>query len=393
MKGVLLSMIPGNKGVVCRETLAELRDSTRKVFFEILPPSWILNWNESTNILLLKNGSEVLFKQLDDVKKQRSSWYGWFYIDQAEECKDEDFVDLLGRLRHPVIKRHGFITQNPDGHNWVWKRFKESPDDESEMIESTTLDNPHLPQDYVDSLMKLPKDWVDKFIYGSHEVKSGIILSEFSENLMVDPFIIPNHWIRGRGMDWGVDKPATRVKVAVDEEGCFYVYGTYSKRDLTPEEHAENLNDDDGNEQFAMTKMDSTTWRKTGTSKHPDKLNLARQFIKAGIKMTPATRDWNGSLLLLKTLMKQGKLKFVRGKCDNLLEEIKSWKWGRPTAGKNPTVGADHEIDAVRYIVYALFGRVADKIIQKKEVDVKKIYLPKPNKSVTLYDSVTGCPI
>lgn len=397
MKGIILSSLyPGNSGLVARETYPELRDSTRKVFMELVPTSWILDWNESFNTLLLKNGSQILFRPVDDIKKQRSLTLGWFYLDQAEEMQESDFLDLMGRLRHPVPRQFGFMTVNPDGHNWVWKNFFNPKTALYKGINSRTHENPYLSDDYLESLKKYPKEWYDRFVLGSHDVRSGVILSEFTEDLVVDPFIIPHTWIKGRGMDWGTDKPCTRVSVALGDDGVFYVFDCYGQSGKVPEEHAETILERDRGIAYQTTKMDSTCWNKTGTSKDQSKLSPAMQFIKAGIKMSPATRDFNGSLLNLKTLMKKGMVKFFRGQCDPLLEEIKMWKWGRPVAGKeNPAIGDDHYIDAMRYIIYSLTGRRSESVpTEKKENEraPRTHYLQKPNKSVITYDNVTGAP-
>jgi len=398
MKGIIISaMFPGNSGLVSRMTYPELRDSTRKTFMELLPESWILSWQESLNTLLLKNGSQIIFRPIDDIRKQRSLNLGWFYVDQAEECTREDFLDLVGRLRHPVPRQFGFCTVNPDGHNWVWQDFFNKPKKDYAGINSTTFDNPYLPPGFVQSLIDAyPKEWTDRFVFGSHEVKSGVILSEFSEDLMVDPFIIPSGWIKGRGMDWGVDKPCTRVSVALSDDGTFYVFDCYGKAGDTPEEHAETILERDRGIAYKITKMDSTAWRNEGTSKEPSKLSVAMQFIKAGIKMSPATRDFTGSLLNLKSLMKQGKVKFFRGQCDELVEEMKAWKWGRPVAGKEtPAVGNDHFCDSLRYVCFALTGRqsesigMAQKIIAPSE---RIVHLSRGMGRGMIYDPVTGFP-
>ena len=398
IKGIILSGIfPGNSGLVSRMTYPELRDSTRKTFMELLPESWILSWQESLNTLLLKNGSQVIFRPIDDIRKQRSLNLGWFYIDQAEECCREDFLDLVGRLRHPVPRQFGFCTVNPDGHNWVWQDFFNKPAKDYMGINSTTFDNPHLPADFVQSLIAAyPKEWTDRFVYGSHEVKSGVILSEFTEDLMVDPFIIPSGWIKGRGMDWGVDKPCTRISVALSDDGTFYIFDCYYKAGDTPEEHAKTILERDTGIAYKLTKMDSTAWKNDGTTKDQSKLSVAMQFIKAGIKMSPATRDLTGSLLNLKSLMKRGKVKFFRGQCDELIEEIKSWKWGRPLAGKEtPAVGDDHGIDAMRYIIFAFTGRQSESIGQqaKDEAPIGRIvHIQRDTGSAIVYDPVTGAP-
>jgi PBSX family phage terminase large subunit len=349
MKGVILSgLFPGNSGLVSRMTYPELRDSTRKTFLELVPPSWILSWNESFNTLILKNGSQVIFRPIDDIRKQRSLNLGWFYIDQAEECTQEDFHDLAGRLRHPVPKQYGFCTVNPDGHNWVWQDFFNKPRKQYKGLNSTTFDNPYLPPGYIQSLIDAyPKEWVERFVYGSHEVRSGVILSEYTDDLQVDPFIIPSTWIKGRGMDWGIRAPCTRVSVALSPDGIFYIFDCYAKAELDPEEHAVNILERDRGIAYQMTKMDSAAWSRDGTTKDPSKLSPATRFIKAGVKMSPATRDFMGSLVNLKSLMKQGKIRFFRGQCDELIEEIKQWKWGKLVAGKEkPAVGSDHLLDA-----------------------------------------------
>src|SRR3990167_8740537 len=320
MKGIILSaLFPGNKGLVSRMTYPELRDATRKTFMDLLPESWILNWNQSENNLLLVNGSTVKFRPIDEVKKHRSTEFGWFYIEQAEECSQDDFRELVGRLRHPVPRQFGFCTVNPDGHNWVWQDFFSKAKKEYKGLNCTSFDNKSLPPGYIQSMIDTyPKEWTDRFVWGSHDVRSGVILSEFSDDLVVDPFILPSGWIKGRGMDWGIDKPCTRVSVALSDDGTFYVFDCYGKGGETPEEHAATILERDRGIAYQLTKMDSTCWNRTGTSKETTKLSPALQFIKAGIKMSPATRDFGGSLLNFKTLMKNGKIKFFRGQCDQI---------------------------------------------------------------------------
>lgn len=399
IKAILLSaLFPKNMGIVARMTYPELRDSTRKTFFEILPHSWIASWNETQNILILRNGSQISFRPIDDIRKQRSSNLGWFYIDQAEECKYEDFLDLAGRLRRPVPRQYGFITVNPDGHNWVWQNFFKDGKGKNEQyygINSTTFDNPYLPQGYIQSLIDAyPKEWIDRFVYGSHEVKSGVILSEYHDGLIVDPFIIPQYWIKGRGMDWGIDKPCTRVSVALSPDGTFYVFDCYGIGGLSPDEHSDNILHRDAGIEYSITKMDSTAWRRDGSAKDPSKLSVAAQFIKAGIKMTPATRDFTGSLVNLKTLMKKGKIKFFRGHCDALIEEIKAWKWGRAIAGReSATSGEDHYIDALRYIVFSLTGRQSESMgVVNDHRQSKIIRLNRASSNFVSYDPITGLP-
>jgi len=77
---IMLSMaIPGNLGLVGRQHASDLRDSTQRTFFECLPPEWIARWKATESHLWLVNGSEVIFRHLDEPAGLKSLNLGWAY--------------------------------------------------------------------------------------------------------------------------------------------------------------------------------------------------------------------------------------------------------------------------------------------------------------------------
>ncbi|MFH0963202.1 MAG: phage terminase large subunit [Planctomycetota bacterium] len=100
---ILLSLsIPGNFGCIARRHGSDLRDSTRRTFFECLPPRWIDRWRESDGHLRLTNGSEIIFRHLDDPTGLKSVNLGWAYIDEITDTSEAAFRVLQSRLRLPV---------------------------------------------------------------------------------------------------------------------------------------------------------------------------------------------------------------------------------------------------------------------------------------------------
>ena len=180
--------------LIGRDQYTDLADSTIKSFFELLERMGLpRNWNAQTHTYRHPNGSEILFRHLDDERGLKNLNLGGIGIDQAEEILPTRFDLLLGRLRRPNSSRQLRLTCNPNGHDWVWQAFygpssviwssphitdpvQVSPDarDGYQVLRCTSLDNPYLPQDYLDSLKRsLSDDLYAQYALGSRDVMPG----------------------------------------------------------------------------------------------------------------------------------------------------------------------------------------------------------------------------
>lgn len=228
---MLAMEFPGCTGLIARKTRPELKASTQHHFFYggggDVKTDWpgIRNgcpqiergFNKSESRLELVNGSIIHFWPLDDPDKLSNLNLGWFLIDQAEEVAEEMFIMLQGRLRQQRGPRCGVILFNPNGHDWIWRRFVNKPTKrkDHELIHARTRDNPTLPEDYVNSLLDMPRAWVDRFVDGSFEVFSGQIWPEFDPDIhVIDPFEI-EHWMEiVESIDHGLQNPTSVLWVA-----------------------------------------------------------------------------------------------------------------------------------------------------------------------------------
>ena len=228
---VLSQLMPNNFGLIGRLTYPELRDTTRRTFFEYCPPDWYSQANggffkEGENHLKLYNGSEVIFRHLDTISRKEllSLNLGWFFIDQAEEISEEIFLILQSRLRlNKVSRRYGFLACNMEGHNWIWHRFVDPVKRRLDtfLVESSTYDNVHNPPDYVKTLeQNYPEEWVKRYVVGSWDVFEGQVFPEFDPQVhTVDPFLIPNEWERVISIDHGLVNPTAALWGAIDFDG------------------------------------------------------------------------------------------------------------------------------------------------------------------------------
>ena len=171
LKGCRLSeLYPGNKGLILRKNMTDLRDSTMSDFEEYTKLK--VKVQSKTCQIHIKDypSSTVIFHHVDELAGIiQNINLGWFLIEQGEELDtDEVFETLGGRLRRVLTPRkdiqeqlvklgklnkvvedfrdldyeesliaesglicdlglplrQGIVIANTKGHNWNWRKFK-----------------------------------------------------------------------------------------------------------------------------------------------------------------------------------------------------------------------------------------------------------------------------
>lgn len=129
------------------------------------------------------NGSRIIFKGLDNVEKIKSiNNVSVVWIEECSEIRYDAYLELLGRIRTPMLSMHFILSCNPVGReNWVYNHFFVRTDDngqehtiqdEYELYKRKTIvnkrnkvyyhhstpdDNPFLPVSYVRRLDAIKK--------------------------------------------------------------------------------------------------------------------------------------------------------------------------------------------------------------------------------------------
>jgi hypothetical protein len=183
-----------NLSLIVRNKFVDLRDSTMKDFTK---------WTgktipQGTKEARYANGSVVLFRHAKELSGLQNVNLGAGYIEQAEEFPtDTQFQLLRGRLRRELEVDQDYWGQymerwddldprtqaflqylhdcpkgvrqimpiaNAHGHNWMWKMFVKSPQDEYSCMQATSFDNKvNLPDDFIKDLHRMEIDSPAKF--------------------------------------------------------------------------------------------------------------------------------------------------------------------------------------------------------------------------------------
>lgn len=125
-----------------------LEDATIRAFTQYAG-AYVTSSNDSRKIATLCNGSEVMFRSLDDPENARGPSLSGAWIDEAQGVTQMAFAVVLGRLREGGEMGWIAATYTPKGpRHWTSKTFVDGPD--SALFVAKTSDNPFRPDNYVD---------------------------------------------------------------------------------------------------------------------------------------------------------------------------------------------------------------------------------------------------
>ena len=445
LRGLMLcDLYPGNVGLVGRLTYPELRDTTQKQFLDIVRERngghldfgpYVQSYRQNPDTLILRNGSEVLFRYLENEQSILNLNLGWFYVDQAEFVAEGIFGHLLGRLRRwsqeeavkfaakykRQPKHFAFITGNP-APGWVYRRFKLGKTEDGKPLDyrlfeaATAANKDHLPKNYEENLRaSYPEAWVKRYLEGDWASFSGQVYKEFDRRLhVISPFTIPAHWPRSVGWDHGKTNPTAVSFLAVDEQGFLVLYKEYYRVSAVISEHAEAFKalcagdsvkrSEDGNgiqvwmdpsvkgdsdaegrdfrqlyAELGVIGVPANNAVSAGIEKvqgflHPDPNREFPDWHPRGCK-----KDEKGRIL--RKAEKGSPKMFIFDNCVAHLHEVELYRYKERKMGEllnaweEPIKYMDHAMDSWRYATMGVF-EVAERVSRAKEAETIPVYSP-----------------
>lgn len=382
---------PGWKAGIFRKTYPELRDSVKGVMLRgdgglppTLPPELVAYERVSDEMVVLKNGAEILFRSLEQPReaeeKIRNVTFGAMFIDQIEELDGPEYLALyetmVSRLSDPRGPRKMLAAANPGPTtHWVYERFHPESDKRQEQtryVHVTLHDNKEqLPPDYLNRQERRRKAdpmWYDRFILGKWGAFGGRRFKSFSqERHLVDPFDIPGSWEIVEGIDYGWQNLTVVEWMAIDPHGLEYLVAEHAEAQQSVKHHSKKIREirERYNLQPSLIVLDPAAW-----AQQREYASVAEEFMECGIEVSQADNDrlggWNrldehlggsdgGDMVAdpYRTDHPGGvfipRLRIFRDRCPEFVRELPA---ARVKPGTDDIVKKnDHALDAARYIL------------------------------------------
>lgn len=397
---------PGSKILICRQTVPALRDTTMAEFMSLLQrvpeeldtgaavkTLWDLcEFSKSTNTITFPNGSEFLFRPLDDWKKHMSLNLAYLYVDEASEIDLESWIGLGTRVRQedalPGAHRLGFrkirsrgmaLCTNPNGHDWIWERFVRPYElakdgdpasvawvKDHRYFRSTSFDNPFLPDDYMQTLLSMPMTWLKRYVMCTFDAFGGQIYPFNPDVHLVEHFTPPADWDRAMGLDWGLRNPTAVVwwarRPGTPNWVQYREWQTYDPMDPTARESYQTMDADQvvarikqiehaaGEKRILYRVADPAVQQRSQVSGK----SVAHHFSMAGMSLQFGMKRYEDRINALTRMLTNGTLKFSRN-CPMTTIAIQQYRWAdtmvKNTDGsEKPVKKNDHLVNAAEYL-------------------------------------------
>ena len=183
--------------LVAAPTYRQLRDSTMREFFKLLPNEMVQNYNKSEYELSLKNGTEILFRSLENYDSIRGIEFAYIWIDEANLISHKAWQVTVGRLRQPGFPHVCCVTTTPRGRtdNWLYSEFVTKPLKNKKLSRNTyharTRDNvQNVGEGYIYDLeVTYTGDFAKQELLGEFvDIIEGRVYPEFERQYHVDYF-------------------------------------------------------------------------------------------------------------------------------------------------------------------------------------------------------------
>lgn len=203
LMGICLALkYAGIRGLVGAQTYTLVRDTTLKQYIEHLDNMGFIDgvhyeYKKAEDKLVFKNGSEILFRHLQEPNKLKSLNLGFVELEEMSDTPESTFKMLLSRLRQTIkpeweamgFKYRLFGHTNPEASKgWIYKYFVEQKPDNYRLIQAPTTQNKFLASDYVESLKEIydPEYYRINVLGEFGDYTSGLVVKNFTVDNVAD---------------------------------------------------------------------------------------------------------------------------------------------------------------------------------------------------------------
>ena len=343
---------PNSNVLLVRSVLWDLKNSTLDILIggkhPVLPVGSYQH-NKIERRIKLNGGGIIHYNGLDQSERIRSTSYGTICIDEGSELTSKEYQEVFDRLSDAVTwypnLRQMYIATNPSGQNhFLFRRFFTNANSEREVIFSNSLENFHLPQDYIRSSLK-SKSGVDyeKYVLGQWCNAANQVYENFDRNkhanLVLERQGYDEYFL---GVDYGFRDPFVILVIGRKGERLFLLEEVY-KPGLLMNDMMGYIND------FVVRYNPTIVY-------DPSAAQLAAQIENLGIRVEKANNDIGIGISRVRDLFefRNGMCNLlIDPSCKNTIMELENYSYKEDSNSNvdKPLGINDHACDCLRYVV------------------------------------------
>ena len=305
--------------------------------------------------------SKVLMRSFENIARLRGINAAWACVDEIDVVKQKlatmAFQLLQGRIRSGPMPQIA-VCSTPEGHRWMWQFFVKDDDDSKSLIRARTVDNPYLPDSYIESLrQQYPPQLLEAYLQGNFvNLAQSTIFNEFDRATHYTDVMQPeSSETVVVGFDFNIGQCHGCAGVLRTEKGMstLHILEGFVCRDTY--EIVRTLQSRFGNQLLAgkvVIYPDAAGQAQSTSSTKTD-----HQILREGGLRVMAQRsnpNVQESIAHCNALLHNQRIRVNIDRCPDLVESLEMWSWDED--GNKPVKGGEHDMshagDAFRYLCW-----------------------------------------
>jgi len=318
--------------------------------------------NKSNKEIHIKNAGKIIFRSMDN--PETIVGYEVFYtvIDECDILNMDKMTIAYNKIKARNRQKADIpnmidVVGTPEGHRWFYDRYVEKFDPEHDLlIRAKTIDNPFLPEGYIDELRReYPEQLIEAYLEGRFvNLTSGTVYNAFdrtfNDTTMKDDLVSDLHI----GMDFNVNHMAAAICLVKDSK----VYVVNELTDLfdTPA-MIEALEDKYPGRKIFVYPDAAGNQRKSVKADETDikLLRQANMTVRANAS-NPAIMTRVNTVSSMLCNSKGDRKLFVNvSNCRIMTKTFEQLTYDEKTNLPDKSSGLDHLADAIGYLINYLF--------------------------------------
>ncbi len=366
---------PGATAIIVGPTFPQLRATTMRAFFDWTPPEWILYKNLAGDQMFVdilvpdaEIPSRVYFRSNTNPDAIRGMWCSISWIDEAADCGEELFDILTPCHREPGYPYQTILTGTPRGYNWVYRRLVDSRARLGSRVSAyfaRSQDNPYLPEDFVPDLIAQYGEGSQMFeqeVLGKFVTFQGMVFPNFNDETSIRPLPDDMKFKRVHGCtDFGLTDPSVILLIGEDPSGRYWAFKEFYQ----------------GRAQGSQFMALHAQWQAQEKVKRfwcdpHAKIEIATMRA-AQIHVAKGNASIETGIRIINDLLVEkpgGPGLIITPDCPNLIREMLAYSHTPQTRGLDAEMygksfsdtiskkQSDHAVDALRYGILGIMGRV-----------------------------------
>lgn len=314
--------------------------------------------------------SIALLRSLDEAERLRGTNLAWFGIDELSYAREEGWLRLEARLRDPnATKLCGFGVWTPQGHDWIYKRFIQTPVEGYGCVRAKPFENRFLLDRTPDYYERLESSYDPRFY--KQEALGEYVNSRADRvyhcfNAAVH--VTQQKYDPTHPLMWALDfnvSPMSSVLVQVRGERLAVIDEIVLDR-ATTEEACTEFDNRFGRHAGGVTVFGDASGRNMHTTGTSDYLTLQNCLYRSGMRNVKLRIPAKNPPVLSRVQRVNGLLTNATGevslevdpRCKELIKDLEEvlFKADSGVVDKNRDMRRTHASDALGYLVWELFG-------------------------------------